>query len=610
LEVIYTTLNSVSGQELFVRNHDATMLAGWPKLLAGLQATPSLADLDGDGKLEIVVSAKTGTEGDTLRCYRWDGALLWSVTASCCNRVFRTPAIADVDGDGMLDVAAIAAGTTTLPDKLHLLRGNTGASFSGFPKTLSGYGRQYVAATDLDGDGDLELVTLAAEAWHHTGAVVSGYPKGTGLTRFMAADAGNGGAPEWWGGGGGSGGAVINLGVFNLDVQAVPDWPESICTSNPPPSLCDIDGDGELEMAISSINTCSAKGYTYLYRNDGTPMTGFPADKGNFSSGDEVLIGDISGDGAIKFLNGATEGSFTPQGRIFAFREDGGSESGFPWTFTNYRLGSEETGFLADLDLDGDVEYAIWGYDTSSYVASLLIFDMAAPYDPSTMFWRMAGQSMQRAGEYRSPESFIPRVSYTEPALTWVTSCAPVNTLKVNGSGFESKPFVWFVPEADAAAFYAGNLSKGIPAASVSQPQIHPVTLVPQNPLQASYLEITPPALGNGRYHLVIQNPTGIRNTWSGGPAAPVIEITSDPAASVAPVGNTLTVNRDASGNILFTWGDAGNNEYVVRYDTVPNGTFAGEAGRSATTALTAPSPAGSLLFFKAGGVNSCGYGP
>jgi hypothetical protein len=257
---------------------------------------------------------------------------------------------------------------------------------------------------------------------------------------------------------------------------------------------------------------------------------------------------------------------------------------------------------LVDLDLDGIVDLGL----PSGDAYQLHFWSLGASYNPLNMHWRMAGGNMQHTGEWHPPSYYVPMVSSVSPALTWVTSC-PVGTLQCSGASFESKPFVWFVPSADAPDFYGGDLSKGIPAVAVAQPQIHPVTASPQNPLNATYLEITPPpALGIGSYELVIQNPTGIRNM-----VKPLITVTDDPSASAAPVGNTLMVNfGPTESELAFDWGDVGNTEYVVIYDTAPDGLFDNEAGQTTTNSLTVPMPAGTMLFFKVVGVNSCGLGP
>ena len=65
-----------------------------------------------------------------------------------------------------------------------------------------------------------------------------------------------------------------------------------------------------------------------------------------------------------------------------------------------------------------------------------------------------------------------------------------------------------------------------------------------------------------------------------------------------------------SDSELSFDWDDVGNTEYVVIYDTAPGGTFDNETGRATTNALTTESPAGTDLFFRVVGVNSCGLGP
>ena len=140
LEVVSTAFESPS-YWLYVWNHDGTVLTNFP-VEGTIGSWPvSLADVDGNGTLEIIViGAGASGWGNELICYRSGGTTLWTKTASCCFRAFRTPAIADVDLDGTLDVFAIAAPTSG-SDQAWLLHGATGTNFVGWPQFLTGYGR-------------------------------------------------------------------------------------------------------------------------------------------------------------------------------------------------------------------------------------------------------------------------------------------------------------------------------------------------------------------------------------------------------------------------------------------------------------------------------------
>jgi hypothetical protein len=120
--------------------------------------TPSLADLDGDGIPEIVLST-----GDHLYAWNGSGEPLpgWPIAAPTGSFSTQHPAVGDVDGDGRVDVVTggIVGGLDPNRQLLFAFRCD-GVPIAGFPKTFDGeFGSaQPVGIADLDLDGRNEII--------------------------------------------------------------------------------------------------------------------------------------------------------------------------------------------------------------------------------------------------------------------------------------------------------------------------------------------------------------------------------------------------------------------------------------------------------------------
>lgn len=172
---------------------------------------------------------------------------------------YSSPAVADLDGDGSVEVVASAY-------SIVVLDGGTGALEwrmpSGHDRSEPGagnVGRTWpgIVVADVDRDGALEIVTA------HSGGTVS---------------------------------------VYNQQGYFEPNWPQHP-TSNELRGLAvyDLDGDGTLEVVVTGA--VYGKVNTWVYEYDGTLRPGWPqlSNDSGYAYGvfnDNAAVGDVDGDGA------------------------------------------------------------------------------------------------------------------------------------------------------------------------------------------------------------------------------------------------------------------------------------------------------------------------
>ncbi len=208
---------------MYAFHANGTRLRGWPVsigLVADsfgsqvINSSPRIADLDGDGKPEVVV----GSADKQIYAFEGDGTLRWSFATG--DIVMTSPAVADIDPahPGLEVVAGSGDGYVYVLDQhgQRVWRRITGWTIRSSP-----------LVADIDGDRKPEILIGGDDhklwAWHRDGKIVAGWPQTTGAEVFSS------------------------------------------------PRLGDVDGDGKAEIVAGSDD-----GNVYAWHPDGRPASGWP----------------------------------------------------------------------------------------------------------------------------------------------------------------------------------------------------------------------------------------------------------------------------------------------------------------------------------------------
>ena len=269
-------------------------------------SSPALADIDNDGDLDLLfaLGGSLGVSSDLVAVRLNDGRGSFSGSTALsvsAGRGIGAVATADLDSDGDLDLLAYGGGNTVFV-RLNDGRGNFGGG-SDVPVLVVA---SYLTTADLDGDGDLDMVVHTNSAGQTVASIRLNQGNGTFASGSELAVLGGTGA--------------LTLG--------------------------DVDSDGDLDL----LTTGFSSGFIYTCLNQGNGSFGGPAPYLIANNPASVALADVDADGDLDLLAGCAR-SNTVETRL------NNGQGQFAATGSSVSVGNyPQYLLLTDLDSDGDLD--------------------------------------------------------------------------------------------------------------------------------------------------------------------------------------------------------------------------------------------------------------
>jgi hypothetical protein len=287
------------------------------------------ADFDGDGDTDVVGSSRD------------ENGVFWYEQAQGLSPIFsartvsRTTALPlsvfaiDVDGDGDIDVLSASFLDNTIA--WHENVGGTPPSFTKHVITTSALGAASVFAIDMDGDGDIDVISASRLAVPFTGTEPSP-EESWGIAWYEQTD------------------------QVDEETQEIIFIPREVWTTSMGATsvyAADVDGDGDTDVlsATNADNTIAWHEST-PGPNPEDPPTFTPRIISDQAMGARsVVTGDLDGDGSLDVLSASQRDD-----KIAWYTSDGGTPPNFTEEVITTDANHADDARVGDLDGDGDLD--------------------------------------------------------------------------------------------------------------------------------------------------------------------------------------------------------------------------------------------------------------
>jgi hypothetical protein len=307
---------------------------------------------------------------------------------------------ADIDGDGDMDLLSIS-----LDDVVRWYENNGGEIFAPHVVTTSVAWARSVLATDVDGDGDLDVLIASYTddtiAWFEN----DGTPAGDNWTARVIGTTANGASGVYAADLDGDGdldvlsASIADSAVSWYENDGTPGdggWTGRDITTAANGAFCvhaaDIDGDGDTDVVSSSLVDDDIT----WYENDGTPARGTwtARDIDTLDFPTSVQAADVDGDGDTDIV------SLSKYDDLIVWLENDGSPTNGGWTpkTISTTAAGAFTVYAADMDGDGDLDVLCASQDDNTI--AWYTNDGSPANDASWMFNTISTAAVGATGVY------------------------------------------------------------------------------------------------------------------------------------------------------------------------------------------------------------------
>jgi len=409
-------VGSLNGNAYMLDGATGNDVAGWPKATGHpIESSASSADVDHDGHQDIYIGSGNASgecAGGGMFRFKDDGTQIFKFIAndgagSCPDAaVHPSAALGDINRDGYADITFGALGL-----KAFSAHSITGGLNPGWPYYWDDTQFASPALADLDGDGVTDAVLAGdsspgppvdwsggfVRALRGDGSEIWEY-KITEIVRSSPSigDVNGDGIPDVVFGAGNFYSTSDSTKIFVLNgVTGALEWSRDLGAQTlASPTLADFNGDGRLDIAIG-LWAGTNQGQVYVMNGtNGSNMTGYPRSSGGGAVLGQLTTADLNGDGKQDLV-------VPTGGGIFAYDGNTGTNLwGIRQGFASY----QNSPLIRDLDGNGQLDIVISGWKSNgTQVVDRFQFPNGDPAVLGGNGWPMFRLNQRLTGSWTNP---------------------------------------------------------------------------------------------------------------------------------------------------------------------------------------------------------------